>query len=716
MFSTPGTVTQEDVAQVMLKEEEKEIKKALAELEAEKRDLKSLEKLVGPVNVDGDSKVDEDAQFKPQNPLYTYVNDRFDASEKARVNVEQDWINALKQYKGIYSAEVVNRIVPSRSSAYVRITRTKVKTVDSRLSDLLFPANGDKNWEIYNTPLPELSENKRKAIAQMYEEETKQPVTPEQLTVLIQKEAANQARKMSAAIADQLAELRYREIMRDVIHSGNMYGTGILKGPLVAITENKQYYKQNDENGGEKWALKDYDKIIPFAENVRIWDIYPDMEATNFDDCRYIVQRRKMNKHDVLKLAKRKDFSGKAIKKYVSLYPYGNYTKKPFEVELQNVGDVTTPNDQELSHSNKYEVLEFWGYVDSELLSQAGVTIPEDKKGLIDIPANVWVLGDTVIKAALTPIDGVRWPFFAYYYDKDETCIFGEGIPSIMSTMQEMTNSAFRAMLDNAAISAGPQIEVNLDLLATDEDPREIHPFKVWLRTGTGSDASYPCIRSFELPSYTTEFQRMLEVFRDYGDEITTIPRYMWGDTAGGAGRTSSGLSMLMGSANMAIKDQVKNFDDGITAPFIRAMYHWNMQFNADDDIKGDYAVVARGSASLIAKEMRTQYLIDFLQITQNEADANIIKRPEIIRNIADAFDIDSNSIVMTEAEIQAQQKEAEARRMQEQEFMTNIIEAAREYGVSPESLVSNMRQVQQQQQQQAAQMAQQQQQPMPGM
>ena len=113
---------------------------------------------------------------------------------------------------------------------------------------------------------------------------------------------------------------------------------------------------------------------------------------------------------------------------------------------------------------------------------------------------------------------------------------------------------------------------------------------------------------------------------------------------------------------------------------------------------------------------MRTQYLIDFLQITQNEADANIIKRPEIIRNIADAFDIDSNSIVMTEAEIQAQQKEAEARRMQEQEFMTNIIEAAREYGVSPESLVSNMRQVQQQQQQQAEQMAQQQQQPMPGM
>ena len=58
-----------------------------------------------------------------------------------------------------------------------------------------------------------------------------------------------------------------------------------------------------------------------------------------------------------------------------------------------------------------------------------------------------------------------------------------------MSTMQEMTNSAFRAMLDNAAISAGPQMEVNLDLLSEDEDPREVHPFKVWMRTGTGNDA-----------------------------------------------------------------------------------------------------------------------------------------------------------------------------------------------------------------------------------
>ena len=30
------------------------------------------------------------------------------------------------------------------------------------------------------------------------------------------------------------------------------------------------------------------------------------------------------------------------------------------------------------------------------------------------------------------------------------------------------------------------------------------------------------------------------------------------------------------------LKDQIKNFDDGITIPFIKALYFWNMDFNID--------------------------------------------------------------------------------------------------------------------------------------
>lgn len=671
-----------------------EVNKKIKTLEKTLADEKEILKMVNPLQVDESNphRIGEDGQFRDN--LALYVQDCFKSSEASRVLLEQDWIAALKQYKGVYDAHILSRFSANRSRAYVRITRTKVKTVDSRLVDLLFPANGDKNWEITPTTLPELSQQRIEALAQMYQQESGEAVTPEKLQSLILDESTRQAKKMSKVISDQLTELRYREIMREVIHSGNVYGTGILKGPLAVAVENRQYYKHKTEGGQEEWLLKDYDRIIPFAENVRIWDIYPDMESTTFADCRYVVQRRKMNKKDLVCLAKRSDFNGPTIHDYLKLFPEGKYEKKAFEVSLQTLGEINTLSDGDLSKSRKYEVLEFWGYVDTHTLEQWGMVIPEDKKGWMEIPCNVWVLGDRVIKAAINPLEGIKWPFFVYYFDKDETSIFGEGIPSIMRTMQEMTNSAFRAMLDNAAISAGPQLEVNLDLISEDEDPREVHPFKVWLRTGQGADAASPCLRPITLPSYTPEFERMLNLFSNYSDEITTIPRYMWGDQSGmgGAGRTSSGLSMLMGSANMAIKDQVKNFDDGITTPFIQAMYHWNMQFNEDNDIKGDYGVVARGSASLIAKEMYTQYLIQFLNITNNPMDTSIIKRPNIIRSIADAFDLKSDQFILDDTEIAAQKQQQQAEQQQQQEFMRTIVETAREEGVSPDAMINAMK------------------------
>lgn len=666
----------------------------------QQKEQEEFKKFTKEVTVNSETGDNSSKNISKISSLANFVKESFEASEASRQECERDWIKDLRQYKGQYDEDALSRMNPNRSRAFVRVSRTKVKTVDSRLSDLLFPANGDKNWSIRPSELPDLSPRRKQVLTQLYMEETGQEITPEQLDLLIAKEAESQARKMEKVINDQLQELKYREVMRDVLHSGNVFGTGILKGPLVSITENRQYYKQVEDTGEEVWLLEDYDKVIPFVESVNIWDLYPDMEATNIQDCRFIIQRRKMNKHDVLALAKRKDFNGKAIKKFLKESPLGNYEKKDFELTLQRMGDVVSERSSASEKSKKYEVLEFWGYVDAEELKSFGVDVPDKYLGGADVPANVWLLGDTVIKAIISPMQGIKWPYYMYYYDKDETSIFGEGIPSIMRDIQELINAAFRAMLDNAAISAGPQVEVNLDLLNEDEDPRDIHPFKVWLRTGTGLDAANPALRVFQMPSYTVEFERMVGMFREFADEVTTIPRHMWGEASGGAGRTASGLSMLMGSANVSIKDQVKSFDEGITKPFITGMYHWNMQYNQDEDIKGDYGILATGSASLIAKEMYSQYLINFASMVQNPMDASITRRPEIIRAIADAFDLNSDKFVLTEKEIAAREQQAQAQQMQEREFINGIVEAARAEGVSPSALVDTLRSLNQEEQQ----------------
>ena len=118
------------------------------------------------MQVDEDSGA-EDTEGAPETPqgLAAFVREAFDRSDSARKTIEEKWLNALRQYKGIYSPEVLERMDPLRSKAFVRMTRTKVKTVDSRLSDLLFPANGDKNWGIEPTPLPQFLRTKVSRLA-----------------------------------------------------------------------------------------------------------------------------------------------------------------------------------------------------------------------------------------------------------------------------------------------------------------------------------------------------------------------------------------------------------------------------------------------------------------------------------------------------------------------------------------------------------------------
>jgi sulfur transfer complex TusBCD TusB component (DsrH family) len=237
-------------------------------------------------------------------------------------------------------------------------------------------------------------------------------------------------------------------------------------------------------------------------------------------------------------------------------------------------------------------------------------------------------------------------------------------------------NASIRAMLDNAAISAGPIIEANIDLLADGEDPLELFPFRVFQRVGTGIDAGQKAITVTKLPSYTTEFLGLVEFFQETADESTTIPRSLHGSqSTGGANQTATGMSMLIGASNITLKDQVQFFDDGVTKPFIKSMYFWNMEFNGKDAIKGDFNIVARGTKSLIAKEVKMEQINQFLALTNNDTDLQYIKRDILLRELAEIFDLDRLGFIRSEAEVKANQAN-DAKRQKDNEDKMLILEA----------------------------------------
>jgi len=577
-----------------------------------------------------------------EDALGVHLRKTFYDWARERQQYEDEWLKDLRQYKGIYDPEIARNIHPKRSKAFVRLTRTKVKTMDARMMDMLFPGGSEKNWSVDPTPVPEIPERKKQEIIATVMAERGVEPTADEMTKIAAEVAKKAAERMATQIDDQLTEGKYIEVAGDVMHSGHLFGTGVLKGPLVERRVERHWV-----NMGGAYELSEHEVLFPFFEFVPIWDYYPDMSATRHEDTEGEFQRHVMNKADLRKLAQRKSFNAEKIREFLKAYPEGLADVRYHESELRNINGK---KDGVQVHRRKYEVLEYWGWVSGHDLYANGVELsPEEQEQ--EYEANVWIVGSTVIKAVVNPTEQRMRPYHMYYFEKDETSIFGVSVPSVLRDTQQLFNAAIRATLDNAAISAGPQIECNANMLAEGESPTELYPFRVWVRTGTGADAQAPLLRVYTLPSYTNELLALADQFKQLGDEASTIPSYMHGEQDNGVGRTVGGLSMLMGAATITLKDSVRNYDNGITKPFVEGMYYWNMQFNDRDDIKGDYKVKARGSTSLVAREIYTQQLDAFAKQTANPVDGPWVKRGELLRKIEKVRDL--SGVVKTDEEFE---------------------------------------------------------------
>lgn len=614
-----------------------------------------------------------------ESDLGTRLDQEWSETEGEKLYSERRMLRDLRQYRGQYDPEVLSKIHPNRSKAFIRLTRTKVKTFDARMMDIQFPANDDKNWVIHPTPVPELDGPVIKNLAEQMFAETGKIPTEDELKEIVIKQADASATAMEQEIADQLAEFDFRATLRNVIHSGHIYGTGVLKGPMVKEVSSKRWY----QDGGGNWKQLVIKRLIPVAQFVPVWDIYPDMSAKDIKNARFCWQKHLFSKNRLHKLAKRSDFNSNAIEAFIAAWPDGNANYKDYEEFLREMSTNTiTDGDTNPPKREKYEIHERWGFLSVE---DAKLLAPDVKQEVWDmmgpeVACNTWQIDGYIIKAVISPIEGSDLPYYFYYFDKDETSIFGDGIPRIMRDPQMLYNASIRAMLDNAAISAGPIIEANIDLLADGEDPLELYPFRVFQRIGTGVDANQKAINVTKLPSYTNEFLGLVEFFQGTADESTTIPRTLHGgqQQTTGANQTATGMSMLIGASNITLKDQVQFFDDGVTKPFIKSMYFWNMEFNNKPNIKGDFNIVARGSKSLIAKEVKMEQINQFLSLTNNDTDLQYIKRDVLLRELAEIFDLDRLGFIRSEAEVKNNQEQqaASQKEREDREIMLEAMKA----------------------------------------
>jgi hypothetical protein len=138
--------------------------------------------------------------------------------------------------------------------------------------------------------------------------------------------------------------------------------------------------------------------------------------------------------------------------------------------------------------------------------------------------------------------------------------------------------------------------------------------------------------------------------FSKLADDHSGVPSYIHGDlNVRGAGRTASGLSMLMGSAGKSIRQVVMHVDADVTKLVVHRQFVYNMRYDEDESIKGDAQIVPRGAINLAVKDTVNTRRVEFLQSTANEFDMEIMGldgRAAILREVAKGLQMPEDEVV----------------------------------------------------------------------
>ena len=622
---------------------------------------------------DSDDTNKSDAEI---NNIIGFVNDRYKRAYDYRYQDEQRWLTAYRNYRGLYGPDV-QFTEAEKSRVFIKVTKTKTLAAYGQIVDVLF-ANNKFPLSIEPTELPE------GVVADVHfdpkepEELTNNITSPygfagdgkdfpkgatektlqEKLGALEEKlepiqdklkegpaktptaiefsPAMVAAKKMQKKIHDQLEESGANTNLRSSAFEMALFGTGIMKGPFAT---DKEYPNWNDD--GEYDPLF---KTVPQVSHVSVWNFYPDPDANSMNEAQFVVERHKMSRTQLRNLKKRPYFRGQVIDEVIQFGE--NYVKKYWEDDL---------SDYAPEHGvDRFEVLEYWGMCDTEMLEEQGVEIPKELKEFDELQANIWICNDRLLRLVLNPFKPAKIPYAAAPYELNPYSFFGVGIAENMDDTQTLMNGFMRMAVDNAVLSGNLLIEVDETNLVPGQD-MSIYPGKIFRRQ---SGAPGQAIFGTKFPNVSQENMMLFDKARVLADESTGLPSYAYGQTGiQGVGRTASGISMLMNAASGSIKTVIKNVDDYLLRPLGEGFFRFNMQFDYDSEIKGDLEVKARGTESLMATEVRSQRLMQFLQVTSNPALAPFAKFQYVIREIAKSLDLDPDKVTnnMNEAALQAE-------------------------------------------------------------
>ena len=425
------------------------------------------------------------------------------------------------------------------------------------------------------------------------------PPTPEELE---EAQAKLACEKAQLQIDDWMVETGFHMQERHVISSCVRIGTGILKGPMPIQKKRKAVLK--DENG--KWQVKMSDEIIPSSQCVSPWKIWPDPNCgENIQDGAWIFEDDIITARKLTSL-KGGDYLDDQIDKCLAEGPSLSITGvKPKPGYVTNDGD-------------RFEIWYFHGTVKVKTMKAAGC----DVKGAMkeQYPCSVTMVNDRIIKINLSPLDSGEFPYDVLVYQKLQDCWYGKGVARQGRESQRGINAATRNLMENAALSAGPQIIIDTSKIEPANGKMELTPRKVWLKKADGDEIT-DVRAAFTIVTIETRQAELLNIIQFWStkyEEVTGLPQIMQGQQ-GNAPDTVGGMTILNNNSNAILRAFARNFDDMITEPHLNRYYEWLLLYGPEE-AKGEFTLDARGSSALMERDSQNQAIAQLTQMSLNPA------------------------------------------------------------------------------------------------
>jgi hypothetical protein len=478
------------------------------------------------------------------------------------------------------------------------------------------------------------------------------------------KEATKKVKKMEDKMEDQLQEGGFVNELSKFLEDITTFPAAVMKGPVIRNKPTLQWIQGADGN----YTADVKNKLVKEWERVDPFNIYPAPHSTDVHDG-YIIERHRMTRGQLVELIGVEGYSEDAIRAVLDDYGRGGLHEW-LRVDTQKAQAEGKSTLAILQNTDALiDALQYHGSVQGQMLVDWGMPKEQVPDLMKEYACEVWLIGTWVIKSTLNYDPFGRKPYYKASYEEIPGTFWGNSVADLVRDCQNVCNSAARSLVNNMGIASGPQVYVNVDRLPPGEEITQMYPWKIWPTINDPYGSNSPPVEFFQPNSLAAELMGIYERFSVLADEYSGVPRYMTGDaTAGGAGRTASGLSMLMGNAGKAIKGVIANIDENVIAPIIERLYIHNMRYETDPELKGDINVVARGASGLLQKDQAQVRRNEFLGIVgQNQIFSQIVGEEGIaalLRETASTLGMDVDKIVPSEEAVRVAKAQAQQQQM----------------------------------------------------